>query len=64
MWSFTDCLVMVGGWDTATAQTGALRASEAWLGEWLYRRASGATAQAGKPVVGGVPVHCVRGPAP
>lgn len=22
MWSFTDCLVMVGGWDTATGQTG------------------------------------------
>lgn len=21
MWSFTDCLVMVGGWDTATGQT-------------------------------------------
>lgn len=22
MWSFTDCLVMVGGWDTVRAQTG------------------------------------------
>lgn len=21
MWSFTDCLVMVGGWDTATEHT-------------------------------------------
>lgn len=40
MWSFTDCLVMVGGWDTATVQTGAFRAS-------------GATAQAGKPGAGG-----------
>lgn len=28
MWSFTDCLVMVGGWDTATRQTAGSQAEE------------------------------------
>lgn len=48
MWSFTDCLVMVGGWDTATGQIagGQVRRQEPagpWLGERPEVRASGTT---------------------
>lgn len=38
MWSFTDCLVIVGGWDTATAQTGGGQGFGALAGGMAERK--------------------------